>query len=73
MRRAVEALGHGAIDAVAKLGYATRLFVLLLRYSGMAFTRLRLTIAQIHFIGNYSLVIIVVSGLFVGFVLGLQG
>jgi phospholipid/cholesterol/gamma-HCH transport system permease protein len=28
---------------------------------------------QIHFIGNYSLVIIAVSGLFVGFVLGLQG
>jgi phospholipid/cholesterol/gamma-HCH transport system permease protein len=26
-----------------------------------------------HFIGNYSLVIIAVSGLFVGFVLGLQG
>ena len=34
---------------------------------------MRLTIAQTHFIGNYSLVIIVVSGLFVGFVLGLQG
>jgi hypothetical protein len=28
---------------------------------------------QIHFLGNYSLVIIAVSGLFVGFVLGLQG
>ena len=28
---------------------------------------------QIHFIGNYSLVIITVSGLFVGMVLGLQG
>ena len=28
---------------------------------------------QIHFIGNYSLLIIAVSGLFVGFVLGLQG
>jgi phospholipid/cholesterol/gamma-HCH transport system permease protein len=28
---------------------------------------------QIHFIGNYSLIIIGVSGLFVGFVLGLQG
>jgi phospholipid/cholesterol/gamma-HCH transport system permease protein len=28
---------------------------------------------QIHFIGNYSLVIIAVSGMFVGFVLGLQG
>ena len=28
---------------------------------------------QIHFLGNYSLAIIMVSGLFVGFVLGLQG
>jgi len=28
---------------------------------------------QVHFIGNYSLVIIAISGLFVGFVLGLQG
>jgi phospholipid/cholesterol/gamma-HCH transport system permease protein len=73
MRRFVESLGHGLVDAVAKLGYATRLFLLMLRYSGMAFTRLRLTIAQVHFIGNYSLVIILVSGLFVGFVLGLQG
>jgi len=73
MRRFIEGLGHGVVDAVAKLGYATRLFLLMLRFSGMAFPRLRLTIAQIHFIGNYSLVIIVVSGLFVGFVLGLQG
>ncbi len=28
---------------------------------------------QVHFLGNYSLAIIGVSGLFVGFVLGLQG
>jgi phospholipid/cholesterol/gamma-HCH transport system permease protein len=42
-------------------------------HSGLAFRRLQLTIAQIHFIGVYSLVIIAVSGLFVGFVLGLQG
>jgi phospholipid/cholesterol/gamma-HCH transport system permease protein len=35
--------------------------------------RFRLVTDQIHFIGNYSLVIIAVSGLFVGFVLGLQG
>ena len=28
---------------------------------------------QIHFLGNYSLAIIAVSGLFVGFVFGLQG
>ena len=68
-----EVVGHGVIDAVAKLGYGARLFGLTLRYSGLSFARFRLTTKQIHFIGNYSLVIIVVSGLFVGFVLGLQG
>lgn len=31
------------------------------------------TVKQLYFVGNYSLVIILVSGLFVGFVLGLQG
>ena len=67
------ALGQVVIDAVVKLGYGARLFALLLGQSGLAFRRLQLTIAQVHFIGNYSLVIIVVSGLFVGFVLGLQG
>lgn len=35
--------------------------------------RFYLIVQQIHFIGNYSLLIIAVSGLFVGFVLGLQG
>jgi len=35
--------------------------------------RPRQVIKQILFVGNYSLVIIAVSGLFVGFVLGLQG
>jgi phospholipid/cholesterol/gamma-HCH transport system permease protein len=35
--------------------------------------RFRLVRDQVHFLGNYSLAIITVSGLFVGFVLGLQG
>ena len=39
--------------------------------SGIAFKRPRLVSQQVHFIGNYSLLIIAVSGLFVGFVLGL--
>jgi phospholipid/cholesterol/gamma-HCH transport system permease protein len=73
MRLLIEAIGHWLIDAVAKMGYGARLFALTFRHSGMAFSRFRLTIAQVNFIGNYSLVIIVVSGLFVGFVLGLQG
>jgi phospholipid/cholesterol/gamma-HCH transport system permease protein len=38
-----------------------------------AFRRPTLISEQIHFIGNYSLIIIIVSGLFVGMVLGLQG
>ncbi|MDO5531276.1 lipid asymmetry maintenance ABC transporter permease subunit MlaE [Sutterella sp.] len=41
--------------------------------SRLAGSGVRNVIAQIHFIGNYSLLIIGVSGLFVGFVLGLQG
>ena len=55
------------------LGAATRTFVTLLAGSGALLRRPRLVTDQIHFIGNYSLVIIAVSGLFVGFVLGLQG
>ena len=73
MIQAVANLGTAVIDSIVKLGYAARLFALLIAQSGTSFRRLRLTIAQTHFIGNYSLVIIVVSGLFVGFVLGLQG
>src|SRR3546814_7699240 len=41
--------------------------------SDIVFKRPGLISQQIHFIGNYSLLIIAVSGLFVGFVLGLQG
>ena len=58
---------------LAGLGYCARLFVEILRRSGGLLKRFRLVTDQIHFIGNYSLIIIAVSGLFVGFVLGLQG
>jgi phospholipid/cholesterol/gamma-HCH transport system permease protein len=44
-----------------------------LLYSGTAFRRFGLTIRQIYFSGVQSLIIILVSGLFVGMVLGLQG
>jgi phospholipid/cholesterol/gamma-HCH transport system permease protein len=55
------------------LGAASRTFVALIVASPSVFRRPRLVTDQVHFIGNYSLVIIAVSGLFVGFVLGLQG
>ena len=73
MIEAVRRFGHMITEVIAKLGYATRLLLAMLAASGPAFRRFRLTVAQIHFIGNYSLIIILVSGLFVGFVLGLQG
>ncbi len=66
-------LGALVLDQLASLGYACASLLALLRASPGLWRRPRLITDQIHFIGNYSLVIIAVSGLFVGFVLGLQG
>ena len=45
----------------------------MLYHSPAAFRRLHLTMREIYFSGVLSLVVIMVSGLFVGMVLGLQG
>lgn len=66
-------LGAMTIDGVWGLGFASRFFLAVLRYSGQSFRRLPLTIREIYFSGVLSLLIILVSGLFVGLVLGLQG
>jgi phospholipid/cholesterol/gamma-HCH transport system permease protein len=71
--RLLSAVGYATRGTLVNLGYAARSFVTVLRASGAVLRRPRLVTDQIHFIGNYSLVIIAVSGLFVGFVLGLQG
>lgn len=69
----VGALGAKTRMLIARLGYCFRMFLLLLCTLFKAIKRPRLITDQIHFIGNHSLLIIGVSGLFVGFVLGLQG
>jgi phospholipid/cholesterol/gamma-HCH transport system permease protein len=69
----ISRLGAGVINTVTGLGVFARFVGALLLLLPKALLRPRLVVDQIHFIGNYSLVIIVVSGLFVGFVLGLQG
>jgi phospholipid/cholesterol/gamma-HCH transport system permease protein len=69
----LEAIGRYVRESIEHIGFATRSFMTLLRLSPGAFARPSLISEQIHFIGNYSLVIIIVSGLFVGMVLGLQG
>ncbi len=66
-------LGFATRSKLAELGYAARLMVRLLALTGPALARFGLVRDQIFFLGNYSLAIIAVSGLFVGFVLGLQG
>ena len=69
----VSNLGFAVRGQLADLGHASRLLVRLVGLSGPALSRFGLVRDQILFLGNYSLVIISVSGLFVGFVLGLQG
>ncbi|NDI84705.1 lipid asymmetry maintenance ABC transporter permease subunit MlaE [Undibacterium crateris] len=68
-----EWIGRHIREGAADLGYATRCFFSILFSAGGLWRRPRLVTDQIHFIGNYSLVIIAISGLFVGFVLGYQG
>jgi phospholipid/cholesterol/gamma-HCH transport system permease protein len=70
----VRALGARIVgNWIWRLGFACRFLWLTLRESGSSFRRFHLTIREIYFAGVLSLIIILVSGLFVGMVLGLQG
>lgn len=66
-------LGFAVRVKLADIGLGARLFIRLLLGTWAVFKRFALIRDQIHFLGNYSLSIIAVSGLFVGFVFGLQG
>ena len=65
-------IGFALRQQLVRLGTGARLFARLL-LSLDAWKRPGLIRDQVFFLGNYSLSIIAVSGLFVGFVLGLQG
>ncbi len=69
----IRGIGHRVIDSVWRLGYASRFFMLTLLKSGTSLRRFGLIIRELYFTGVLSLIIIIVSGLFVGMVLGLQG
>ncbi len=69
----LRAVGHNINDKLQRVGFAARFFVMILVYSGQSFRRLNLTIREIYFSGFQSLLIILVSGLFIGMVLGMQG
>lgn len=65
-------LGFAVRSTLADWGAGARLLVRLLCSLGAVLRRPALLRDQIHFMGNYSLAIIAVSGVFVGFVMGLQ-
>ena len=69
----VRTIGHHTVNGLWRLGYASRFFALILLQSGTSFRRLGLIIRELYFTGVLSLIIVLVSGLFVGMVLGLQG
>jgi phospholipid/cholesterol/gamma-HCH transport system permease protein len=70
----LRALGARIVNNwIWRLGFACRFLWFTLRESGPSFRRFHLTIREIYFTGVLSLIIILVSGLFVGMVLGLQG
>jgi len=70
----LRALGARIVNNwVWRLGFACRFLWLTLKESGPSLRRFHLTIREIYFTGVLSLIIILVSGLFVGMVLALQG
>ncbi len=73
MLDALASLGRAGLAALASLGRAHLLLLGILGGLPAMLVRPRLLISQIFQIGVLSLLIIVVSGLFVGMVLGLQG
>lgn len=66
-------VGFAVRSQLANIGMGARLFLRLVALFGPTMRRFGLVRDQIHFLGNYSMAIIAVSGLFVGFVLSLQG
>ena len=73
LKEPVQRLGGAVTGRIWRLGFASRFFAYMLLHSGTSLRRFRLTIREIYFAGVLSLIIILVSGLFVGMVLALQG
>ena len=66
-------VGFAVRSKLVDLGQGAKLFWRLVQLGSEALKRPGLVRDQVHFLGNYSLSIIAMSGLFVGFVLALQG
>lgn len=70
---AIRQLGAGVLDGVERLGRASLFLYEIVASAGPLARRFFLVVQQIYAVGVLTLLIILVSGLFVGMVLGLQG
>lgn len=73
LRKGVARLGARGIDGIWRAGTMARFLWLVLMQTGSTFRRFSLIAREIYFTGAMSLIIIIVSGTFVGMVLSLQG
>ncbi len=71
--KAFQVLGQIVINAIERLGRASLFLVEMLSGAWALVPRFYLVIQQVYSVGVFTLPIILVSGLFVGMVLGLQG
>jgi phospholipid/cholesterol/gamma-HCH transport system permease protein len=73
VRGSLTRLGNRVTSRVQRLGKASLFLSATLLGSGTAWRRFGLIVRELYYTGVLSLIIIIVSGLFVGMVLGLQG
>lgn len=73
MLRVLQKLGHATLSGFAKLGRANLFLLQALSGSFEIVRRFSLLIRQMYMVGVLSILLISLSGLFVGMVLGLQG
>ena len=69
----IRRLGRRVLEGVVRLGRATFFLGRVVPSLGIVLTRFRLVVQQIYMTGVLTLVIILVSGAFVGMILALQG
>jgi phospholipid/cholesterol/gamma-HCH transport system permease protein len=69
----LQGIGAGTVSAVDRLGRASLFLVEILGHSRIMLTRFVLVVQQVFAVGVFTVPIVLVSGLFVGMVLGLQG
>jgi len=66
-------LGHNSLKALAKLGRATLFIIAIISALPYVLRRPKLLVKQLYSVGVLSFWLIIISGLFVGMVIGLQG